>query len=104
MPQKPSPDAGGGCEITDSADLCSSEGKRTPVIASHAAPALENPLAPQDHDASFWRSVKQSMRGEEHDYTSLPLKRAVILLSVPMVLELVMESAFALVDVFWVSH
>jgi len=53
---------------------------------------------------SFWRSVRQSLRGEEHDYTSLPLNRAVILLAVPMVLEMIMESLFAVADVFWVSR
>jgi len=53
---------------------------------------------------SFWRSVAQALRGEEHDYTALPLNRAVILLAVPMVLEMVMESLFAVADVFWVSH
>jgi len=52
---------------------------------------------------TFWRSVRQSLRGEEHDYTALPLNRAVILLAVPMVLEMIMESLFAVVDVFWVS-
>lgn len=54
--------------------------------------------------ASFWQSVRQALRGEEHDYTALPLNRAVILLAVPMVLEMVMESLFAVADVFWVSH
>ena len=52
----------------------------------------------------FWRSVRQSLRGEEHDYTALPLNRAVILLAVPMVLEMIMESLFAVSDVFWVSR
>jgi putative MATE family efflux protein len=52
----------------------------------------------------FWRSVRQSLRGEEHDYTSLPLNRAIILLAVPMVLEMIMESLFAVTDVFWVSR
>lgn len=53
---------------------------------------------------SFWRSVLQSLRGQEHDYTALPLNRAIILLSVPMVLEMVMESLFVVADVFWVSR
>ncbi len=53
---------------------------------------------------SFWRSVAQALRGEEHDYTALPLNRAVILLAVPMVLEMIMESLFAISDVYWVSH
>lgn len=51
----------------------------------------------------FWRSVAQSLRGEDHDYTALPLNRAVVLLAVPMVLEMMMESLFAVADVFWVS-
>lgn len=53
---------------------------------------------------SFWRSVGQALRGEHHDYTSEYLPRAVLLLSVPMVLEMVMESLFAIADVFWVSR
>lgn len=46
----------------------------------------------------------QSLRGQEHDYTALPLNRAILLLSVPMVLEMVMESLFVVADVFWVSR
>lgn len=52
----------------------------------------------------FWRSVVQSLRGEDHDYTALPVNRAVLLLAVPMVLEMVMESLFAVADVFWVAR
>jgi putative MATE family efflux protein len=48
--------------------------------------------------------VAQSLRGEEHDYTALPVNRAIILLAVPMVLEMIMESLFAVADVFWVSR
>ncbi|MES2597766.1 MAG: MATE family efflux transporter [Verrucomicrobiota bacterium] len=55
-------------------------------------------------DQSFWRSVAQSLRGEDHDYTALPMNRAIILLAVPMVLEMIMESLFAVADVFWVSR
>lgn len=54
-------------------------------------------------EPSFWRSVAQALRGENHDYTTVTLNRAVILLAVPMVLEMVMESLFAVVDIFWVS-
>ena len=54
---------------------------------------------------AFWRSIRQAIRGEEnHDYTTGSLDRAVLLLSVPMVLEMVMESLFAIVDVFFVSR
>lgn len=69
---------------------------------SHPAPSLPRPSA--GGDSSFWRSVRQSLRGEQHDYTSAPLNRAVILLAVPMVLEMIMESLFAITDVFWVSR
>src|SRR6187402_2223762 len=53
---------------------------------------------------SFWGSVRLALRGEHHDYTALSLNRAVLLLAIPMVLEMIMESLFAVVDVFWVSH
>jgi putative MATE family efflux protein len=53
---------------------------------------------------SFWRTVALALKGGRHDYTSVPLNRAVLLLAIPMVLEMVMESLFAVVDVFWVSR
>ncbi|HWB05672.1 MAG TPA: MATE family efflux transporter [Verrucomicrobiales bacterium] len=65
-------------------------------------PAAE--ITPPVPPASFWHSVRQALRGEHHDYTSLKLHRAVLLLAVPMVLEMVMESLFALSDIFWVSR
>ncbi len=69
--------------------------------------ALEAPATPTKpgETFTFWRSVRQALRGEEnHDYTAGSLNRAVLLLSVPMVLEMVMESLFAIVDVFFVSR
>lgn len=53
---------------------------------------------------TFWQVVRLSLKGQHFDYTSVPLNRAVILLAVPMVLEMIMESLFAVVDVFWVSR
>ena len=52
----------------------------------------------------FWAAVRQALRGEQHDYTALGLNRAVLLLSVPMVVEMLMESLFTIVDVFWVAR
>ncbi len=60
---------------------------------------LDPPGAP-----SFWSAVADSLRGKQHDYTTGNLGRAILLLSVPMVLEMAMESLFGLVDVFFVAH
>jgi putative MATE family efflux protein len=54
--------------------------------------------------ASFWRDVSHALRGEQRDYTTEPVKRALLMLAVPMVLEMFMESLFAVVDMFWVSR
>ena len=60
-----------------------------------------------DSDSSrngWWATVKASLSGEQHDFTSGSLVRAIILLAIPMVLELSMESLFAVCDIFWVSN
>src|SRR5687767_15574645 len=51
-----------------------------------------------------WALVREAIRGSHIDYTTAPIGRAVILLAVPMVLEMAMESIFAVADVFWVAH
>jgi putative MATE family efflux protein len=53
---------------------------------------------------SFWRTVSAAIRGIEFDYTSISLNRSIALLAIPMVLEMVMESLFAVVDVYFVSR
>src|SRR5262245_58427501 len=52
---------------------------------------------------SVWSDLRDAVRGTSADYTTIPLPRAVFLLAVPMVLELVLESTFAVVDIFFVG-
>lgn len=52
---------------------------------------------------SLWSELRAAIRGTDADYTRIPLRRAVFLLAVPMVLELVLESTFAVVDIFFVG-
>ena len=51
----------------------------------------------------LWRDLRDSIRGVQRDYTSGPVGRAVLLLAVPMVIETMAESIFAVVDIFFVS-
>jgi putative MATE family efflux protein len=53
---------------------------------------------------TVWSVVRDAVRGVPHDYTSGSIGRAIVLLAIPMVLEMAMESVFAVVDVFWVSR
>src|SRR6201996_8256310 len=47
---------------------------------------------------------RQSLSGEQQDYTTGSIRRAVFLLSIPMILEMCMESVFAIVDIFFVGR
>ena len=65
---------------------------------------LRAPMAPTHAPRSFWQHVTSSLRGEAHDYTQGSLHAAILLLAVPMVLEMGLESTFAVVDIFWVNQ
>ena len=66
-------------------------------------PATQPPPA-RASAGGWWVTVREALRGSHHDYTAGPLGRAIVLLAIPMVAEMIMESVFAVWDVFWVAH
>jgi len=67
------------------------------------SPAVDSTIAPS-HTESFWGTIREALHGSRRDFTEGPVGRAVLLLAIPMVLEVVLESVFAVADIFWVSH
>ena len=65
---------------------------------------MESQLAVNAAPPSLWSSIREALRGSHQDFTTGSLNRAILLLAIPMVLEMVLESLFAVVDVFWVGR
>src|SRR3989454_3950462 len=66
-------------------------------------PVTQSPPA-RSSAGGWWATVREALRGSRHDYTSGPLGRAIVLLAIPMVAEMIMESLFAVWDVYWVGR
>lgn len=56
-----------------------------------------------EESTSVWQQLKNAIRGTEADYTQIGMRKAIFLLAVPMILELIMESTFAVVDIYFVG-
>jgi putative MATE family efflux protein len=69
---------------------------------SHESPSIVSPLPAAE--PGVWATIRDAIRGASIDYTTAPIGRCVIMLAVPMVMEMAMESIFAVADVFWVAH
>ncbi len=54
--------------------------------------------------ALYYSVIKLSLQGKEIDYTTGSIRLSVVLLAIPMMLEMMMESVFALVDLYFVGH
>ena len=54
--------------------------------------------------SGLWADLREALRGSHRDLTEAPLGRAIFLLAIPMVLEMAMESIFAVTDVFFVGR
>src|SRR5947209_1611963 len=65
---------------------------------------MEASAPPAETQRSLWASLVEAVRGSHQDFTAGSLNRAILLLAIPMVLEMVLESLFAIVDVFWVGR
>ena len=74
------------------------EGIPAPDVSAEASGDVSRPAA-----GGFWALVREALAGTRRDLTAETLGRAILLLAVPMVLEMVMESIFAVADIFWVS-
>ena len=62
------------------------------------------PQSEENRARGFWSSVREALKGTHQDYTIGSMNRSIFLLAIPMVLEMVLESLFAVVDVFWVGR
>jgi putative MATE family efflux protein len=89
LPSLPATESVAECDLIATAELQSG------IEAGTSAP---------DPEQGMWAAIRESLRGSHRDYTVGPVGRSVILLAIPMVLEMLMESTFAVADIYWISH
>jgi hypothetical protein len=81
---------------------CLPEPRGADDIARSTLDRRRDPRRREPH-RSVWRELGDAIRSTNADDTKIPLRRAVLLLAVPMVLELVLESTFAVIDIWFVA-
>ncbi len=65
---------------------------------------MSQPVEAKSRLSNFFNVLVQAFKGAEIDYTSISIRKAIVLLAVPMMLEMMMESVFVLVDLYFVGH
>ncbi len=71
---------------------------------SHEVLPPEEEQTPPDAQEGVWHAVKEALRGSRRNYTEGPIGRSILVLAIPMVLEMAMESIFVICDVFFVAR
>lgn len=75
-------------------------------LAEFSAPTIDPGPAPPDASPpreTIWHAVREALHGSRRDYTQGPIGRSILILAIPMVLEMGMESVFVVCDVFFVA-
>lgn len=77
----------------------------SPTFVRHFAPynVMSETKTLETRSRRIGRILKQAINGEEQEFTSGSIDRAIVMLSIPMILEMAMESLFAVVDAFFVA-
>jgi putative MATE family efflux protein len=73
-------------------------------MSEHISTTAERAVPSLSLHQGFWSAVREALRGSQRDYTEGAIGPAILVLAIPMVLEMAMESVFAVVDVFFVSR